>query len=174
MNIILTGYRCTGKTTAGRLLARISRRPFFDIDEMIVRRRGKEIAEIVADEGWETFRREETSAIRESSRQDCAVIATGGGAVLDPFNVEYLKERGFFVLLTAEAETIIGRMKTSGKGRPPLSGKAIDEEIKEMLAQRGPVYLRTADMIVDTEGLTQTEVAAFIYGRLLDKTAAKP
>jgi shikimate kinase len=166
MNIILTGYRCTGKTSTGRHLAKMSGVPFFDTDEMVVQRTRKKIAEIVSNEGWDAFRREESSAIRELSRQDSAVIATGGGAVLDPLNVEYLKGNGFFVLLVAKAETIIERMRKDGDGRPSLSGKTIDEDVPEMLAQRALVYQNNADMIVDTENMTQTEVAALIYSKL--------
>ena len=174
MNIILTGYRCTGKTSVGRLLAEMSGFPFFDTDEMVIRRRRKKIAEIVADEGWDAFRREESSAVRELSRQHSAVIATGGGAVLDPLNIKYLKENGFFVLLVAGAETIIERMKRDGEGRPSLSGKAISEEVPEMLAERESVYRQNADMIVDTETLTETEVASFIYSNLRNIMGQKP
>jgi shikimate kinase len=166
MNIILTGYRCTGKTSVGRLLAEMSGFSFFDTDETVVRRRRKRIAEIVEDEGWDAFRREESSAVRELSRQRSAVIATGGGVVLDPMNVKYLKTNGFFVLLVARAETIIERMKKDGEGRPSLSGKAVFEEVPEMLAQRESVYRRYADMIVDTEDLTEAGAASVIYNQL--------
>ncbi len=174
MNIILTGYRCTGKTSVGRLLAEMSGFPFFDTDEIIIRRRKKEISAIVADEGWDLFRREESLVIRELSLQDSAVIATGGGAVLDPLNVKYLKENGFFILLIAGAETIIERMKKDGEGRPSLSGKAISEEVPEMLAERESVYRQNADRIVDTENLTETEVASFIYSDLRKKMGQEP
>jgi len=165
MNIILIGYRCTGKTAVGRLLAELSGRPFFDTDELICRRAEKTIAGIVAAGGWPAFRKEERSVIEEVSRREGVVIATGGGAVLDPVNVQCLKENGRIIWLVASADTIRKRMgddAAGGKNRPSLSGEPLDEEVRKTLAQREPLYRRSADLVVNTDDIVVEEVAAVI------------
>lgn len=165
MNIIFTGYRCTGKTTVGRLLAKTSGRPFFDTDDLVCLRTGKTIARIVAEGGWAAFRKEEHAVIEEVSRLEGVVIATGGGAILDPANVRCLKKNGRVVWLVASAETIRKRMENDaarGINRPSLSGETLDKEVRETLAQREPLYRQSADMGVNTDKLSQQHVVALI------------
>ena len=153
MNIILTGYRCTGKTSAGKRLSARLGCPFFDTDELIIHRTGRTVEEIVAEEGWPAFREAERAVIRDLSGLDGGVIAPGGGALLDPRNVESLKENGLFVWLVADAATIARRLEkdqAGGATRPSLSGKPVEEEVQEILAQREPIYRRIADLTVDT------------------------
>jgi shikimate kinase len=166
MNVILTGYRCTGKTAVGGLLAKMSGRLFFDTDELVCRRTGKTIAGIIADEGWMAFRKEEHAVIEEVCRLDGVVIATGGGAILDPANVQCFKKNGWVIWLVASAETIRKRMEndaSSRENRPPLSDKTLDEEVRESLAEREPLYRLNADMVVTTDTLDEKEAAAAIF-----------
>ncbi|MCK9364671.1 MAG: shikimate kinase [Syntrophales bacterium] len=165
MNIILIGYRCTGKTSIGRLLSEMSGRPFFDTDELVCSRAGKNIAMIVADAGWAAFREKERSVIEEVSGSEGVVIATGGGAVLDPANVQCLKKNGRIIWLVASADTVSRRMEgdvASGENRPPLSGESLAEEVRKTLVQREPLYRQSADLVVDTDALAGKEVAAII------------
>lgn len=165
MNVVLTGYRCTGKTSVGRLLAEMGGRPFLDTDELVCRRAGKTIAEIVSARGWEAFREEERSVIAEVSRLDGVVIATGGGVVLDPENIRNLKRNGRIVWLFTSAETIVERMAkdaASRENRPPLSGGAPGDEVHETLAQREEMYRQSADIVVDTDALGEREAAGAI------------
>jgi len=165
MNIILIGYRCTGKTSVGRRLAEMSGRPFWDTDELVCRRTGKTIAEIVVAAGWTAFRKAESAAVEEVSRREGAIIATGGGVVLDPENLQCLKKNGRVIWLTASADAIRRRMgadAASGAHRPPLSQESCDEEVRKTLAQREGFYRQSADLVVNTDALDVQETAAVI------------
>ncbi len=169
MNIIFTGYRCTGKTSVGRLLGKMSGRPFIDTDELVCQRTGKTIARIVAEEGWAAFRKEEHAVIEEVSRLEGVVIATGGGAILDPTNFQCLNKSGSVIWLVASADTIRKRIENdanSGKDRPSLSGATLDREVRETLAEREPLYRQSADIRVNTEKLSPEHLAALIFRAL--------
>ena len=153
MNIILIGYRCTGKTLTGRHLAARLGFPFYDTDEMIARQTGRTVEAIVAEKGWPAFREAERAVIMGLSQTNRSVISLGGGAVFETDNVDHLKRSGLFVWLTADAWTIAGRMANdpiSGTQRPSLTGRAGIEDIKEILAEREPLYRRLAALTVDT------------------------
>jgi shikimate kinase len=169
MNIVLMGYRCTGKTAAGMSLAGLLGRQFVDTDEHIERQMGRTIPQIVAEGGWTAFRDAEAAAIRELSGADNCVIALGGGAVLDARNCERLKQGGIFVWLFASAETIAGRMEKDaarGAARPSLTGAPSVTEMNAVMAEREPLYRRLADVAVDTTLLSAGEVAETIVRRL--------
>jgi shikimate kinase len=162
MNLILIGYRCTGKTSVGKQIAGRLGRPFHDSDEEIGRRTGKTVAEIVEREGWESFRKIEKEVIAGLSEIDDCVIALGGGAVMDPENAGAMKEKGLFVWLTADAETIAERMGLDDSTlhqRPSLTGKDVLTEIREILQARQPIYRKLADLTVDTSGKTVDAIA---------------
>ena len=179
MNIILMGYRCTGKTTVGRRLAERLGLTFRDTDEMVEQRLGRLIPRIVAEEGWQAFRDAERAVIEELAAAESGVIALGGGALCDRRNVSALKGKGLFIWLFAAAETIAVRMEkdeATGADRPSLTGIGSIEEAKLIMAQREPLYRSLADLSVDTaasdvEGVTQTIIEA-LRGRLA--TAAEP
>lgn len=169
MNIILIGYRCTGKTSVGIALARRLGRAFCDADEYIEEKAKRPIREIVASEGWDFFRAKEKEAIRELSSLNDYVIAPGGGAVLDPKNVEKLKENGIVVLLEATARTILERMKADAKTeqqRPSLTGKDPHEEIEEVVEFRKPFYESAMDFSVDTTSKSVEQIVDEIIQRL--------
>ena len=169
MNIILMGYRCTGKTTAGRTLASRMRLPFYDTDELVERQTGRTIARMVAEQGWRAFREAEAEAIRGLSGEDNRVIALGGGAVFDSRNVENLKRNGFFVWLSAAAETIAARMRkdlASQTERPSLTGESSAGEVNAVMAEREPIYRRLADLVVDTTEIEAERVAEAIRSGL--------
>lgn len=165
MNIILIGYRGSGKTSVGRELARLLDRPFFDSDRMVFANTGRTVREIVEAGGWPAFREAEKAVIAELSALDKAVISLGGGAVMDPENVAALEEGGIFVWLKADARTLalrIGSDRNSSAQRPSLSGTGTLEEIERLLAERLPVYRAVADLAVDTAGRYPESIAADI------------
>ena len=169
MNIILTGYRCTGKTSTGRRLSARLGRPLFDTDDLILHRTGRTVEEIVAAGGWPAFRDAERAVIRNLSLLDGGIIATGGGALLDPRNVEYLRNNGLFIWLVADSATIAGRLEkdqASGNRRPSLSGKPVEQEVQEILAQREPIYRGIADLTLDPASRGVEEVTTAICRRL--------
>lgn len=169
MNIVLIGYRCTGKTTIGKDLARDLDRLFIDTDVLLEEKAGAPIHEIVAEKGWEGFRDLETKVVQEVSEKDNLVIATGGGIVLRGMNTRSLKANGFLVWLRARAGVIGDRMAQEmrmGKNRPSLTGKNPVEEIKEQLAIRDPLYEDAGDLVVNTDHLSIPEVVEAVLRAL--------
>jgi shikimate dehydrogenase len=149
MRIVLTGFRGTGKTTIGRILAGRLGVLFLDTDEIIEERAGRKIQAIFREEGEKGFRLLEREAIA-SLPGDGIVVSAGGGAVLDPENVARLRRRSLVFLLQAGEETISRRI--GGSDRPSLTGRPPAEEVGELLRVRRPAYLRAADFCIGTEG----------------------
>lgn len=159
MNIVLIGYRGTGKSTVGRILAKRLRRMLVSTDAEVVRRAGAPIPELVERHGWEHFRDLESAVCQELAGRDELIIDTGGGAILRPHNVEVLKKNGRVWWLTAEVDTIARRIGRD-RNRPSLTGtRSFVDEISEVLAERLPKYQAAADATIATEGLTAPQVA---------------
>jgi shikimate kinase len=151
MNIVLIGYRGTGKSTVGRLLAARLGREFVSTDVEIVKRAQRTIPEIVAQQGWDYFRDLESDICRELASRDQLVIDTGGGAILRAQNVEALKKDGTLFWLTASVETIAKRIGGDNQ-RPSLTGtKSFIDEIQDVLQERTPKYSAAADHIIRTD-----------------------
>lgn len=148
-NIVLIGFMGTGKTAIGKRLANRLGREFVDTDKEIERVTGKTIPQIFAQDGELRFRSEERLVIQKLSRREGMVIATGGGAVLNPDNVADLKRNGILICLAADPEVIYQRVR--GKKQRPLLNKKGDlrVQIQELLAKRKPFY-QVADYTVDT------------------------
>jgi shikimate kinase len=168
MNFILIGYRASGKTSVGKNLSRLLGLPFYDTDALILQQTGKTVRETVLDGGWPAFREAERAAIAGLAGKEGAVIALGGGAVLDPANVEALKPGGFFIWLQAAKETIQERLERDGvntEQRPSLlpPGNGGDGEI---LRHRTPVYEALADLVIDTTGRSIEAIAEEIRAAL--------
>jgi shikimate kinase len=161
MNMVLIGYRGTGKSAVGRLLADKRGLAFYDTDELVEKRGGQTIRALVEEKGWESFRQREKEVIRELSGMDAAVIATGGGAILDPENVRLLKRKGRLIWLVADAQTVIARMQAdtnSEQRRPSLTGGEPADETGAVMAVRAPFYLEAADLCMDTSGKSLDEI----------------
>jgi shikimate kinase len=152
MNIVLIGYRGTGKSTVGRLLAARLGRELVSTDAEIVKRAHRTIPEIVAQEGWDYFRNLESNICREIASRDQLVIDTGGGAILRAQNVEVLKKNGTVFWLMASVETIAERIGGDNQ-RPSLTGtKSFVDEIQDVLRERTPKYRAAADHSIATDG----------------------
>lgn len=157
MNRVLIGYRGAGKSAVGRRLADRLGFVFYDTDELIEEDGGRTIQEMVSTKGWEYFRECEKAVIRELSGIDAAVIATGGGAVLDTENVALLKRNGSLIWLIADPQTLITRMQADQDGRkrrPSLTGGDHAGETAALMAARTPYYRAAADWSLDTSGKT--------------------
>ncbi|MDZ4782347.1 MAG: shikimate kinase [Planctomycetia bacterium] len=153
-NIVLIGYRGTGKTSVARKLAAQVGWPWFDSDVEIERAAKKTIAEIFAQDREPAFRDWETQAIEKLSERHGAILATGGGAILRASNRQALARHGRFVWLHATAETIQDRLRidvTTAARRPSLTGMSELDEIRTLLAERSPIYAALAELTVDTE-----------------------
>ena len=169
MNIVLIGYRCSGKTAIGKMLVRELKRDFLDMDSLIEKNTGCSIEMIISRNGWDHFREIEKRLVKEVSRRDNLVIATGGGVVIDKENVKNLKENGWIVWLKGESEVLKVRMdneQKSNKIRPSLTGADPLEEIKQVLEARTPLYEQAANLVVDTTTLSLVEVASLIIKAL--------
>lgn len=172
MNIVLIGYRCSGKTAVGKILAGQLRKQFLDTDVLIEQNTGSSIETIISREGWDGFRDIEKRVIEEASRKDNAIIATGGGVVMDEENVENLKRNGWIVWLNGKAQVLKERMdkeQRSGVIRPSLTGLDPLEEIKEVLRERTPLYDKACNFRVDASKLSLREVADVIIKELQEK-----
>lgn len=145
---MLMGFMGTGKSEVGRRLAQRLGRAFVDTDEWIEARAGKRIAAIFNEEGEAAFRRLEREAVAAAANRGDAVIAVGGGAVLDPENVRRLREGGVLVHLTARPEVVLRRIG-DGASRPLLRDDP-EAAVARLLAEREPAYAAAADVVVDT------------------------
>jgi shikimate kinase len=149
-NIFLIGPMGSGKTTIGRHLAKVLKLEFIDSDRAIEQRTGADIPWIFDIEGEEGFRKRERAVIEELTRQRGIVLATGGGAVIDPLNRADLAMHGVVVFLQASVEKILSRT-TKSQSRPLLQTENPRERVEELLAARDALYREIADIIVDTD-----------------------
>jgi shikimate kinase len=152
-NLVLIGYRAAGKTAVGARLAEVLRRPFVDLDLVLVQEAGRSIADIVAQGGWAEFRRREKELVARYRHARGQVLATGGGVVLDGDNVVALRENGIIIWLTADPAAIQARLaqdRPRDANRPSLTGGDTIREVAEVLEQRFPFYQAAAQIVVDT------------------------
>lgn len=160
-NIVLIGFMGTGKSTIAKELARTCQMNIVEMDEEIVRREGRSIADIFAEDGEEYFRDLETALLRELQTKENQVISCGGGAVLREENIEAMKENGCVVLLTALPQTIYERVKNN-TDRPILKGNMNQEYIASLMEKRRERYETAADVTVATDGKTAPQICAEI------------
>lgn len=169
-HIVLIGYRCSGKTTVGKILAGKTDREFADTDRVIEEKGNTSVEKIVREKGWQGFRAMERQAVAELSRKAPMIIATGGGTIMDAINVENLKKTSWIIWLQAGAALLKERMMQDfalGYKRPSLTGKDPLEEIRAVLSARKFHYEAACDTAIDTEQLTAGEVAADILDKAL-------
>ena len=148
--IFLVGPMGAGKTAIGRELARLLDRAFLDTDQEIERRTGADIPLIFEKEGEAGFRRREREIIEELTLRENIVLATGGGAVLDPANRENLSNRGFVVYLKASVSAQAGRTGRH-RNRPLLATENRETRLTELFTVRQPLYENLAQLTVVTD-----------------------
>ena len=159
MNIVLIGYRGTGKSVVGELLAARLRMPCMGMDAEIVKRAGMPIPEFVEKYDWPKFRDLESEVARDWAKQDKVIIDTGGGIIERSENIKALRTNGRIFWLKASVDTIVSRIQ-GGTERPALTaGRTFTEEVAEVLEGRIPKYKRAAQYEIDTDELTPEQVA---------------
>lgn len=163
--IVMCGFRGTGKTEIGKVIADRLHLPFIDTDHLIEFRTGRSIPTIFHEEGEERFRAEERDVIAALPEKD-VVVSTGGGVVIDPSNVEQLRKESVLVLLVADIDTIEQRLLR--KPRPPLTGLPLREEIAELMDRRRQNYYAASDLCIDTSETTVEAAADKVIRTLQD------
>ncbi len=167
-NIFLVGLMGSGKTTVGRALAKWLGMRFIDSDQEIESRTGASISWIFEIEGEDSFRKREAEAIRDLTAQKGIVLATGGGAVIDPENRRYLKERGTVVYLRASVNNILQRTMHD-RTRPLLQTEDPRKKIEELSMQREAFYREVADIVIDTGWQNIHAMVQSIVGKISGK-----
>jgi shikimate kinase len=173
-NLVLIGYRATGKTSVGTRLAAILGRPFVDLDQVLVQEAGRSIDAIVAQEGWDGFRRREKALVARYRHTAGQVLATGGGVILDPDNVAALRENGILIWLTADPAVIQARLaldRPQDANRPSLTGEDTIREVAAVLEARLPFYQAAAEIIVDTTQRDLQQVVDLVLAAIKSKEA---
>ncbi len=168
MNLVLIGYRGTGKSQVARLLAERTGWPWLDTDDQIETLAGKSIAQIFSQEGEEAFRDWEARVVADLATRRHFVLALGGGAVMRTENREAIATQGRVVWLTASPETIWRRIRTDAATagrRPNLTAAGGISEIVATLRAREPIYRQSAHLVIDTEAKTPADVADAILAK---------
>jgi shikimate kinase len=177
--VFLTGFMGSGKTAVGAALAKRLGRRFIDLDAEIERTSGLTVASMFARFGEGEFRRRESRALADLGALDDAIVATGGGTVVDARNRASMRAAGWIVCLTADAETVLARVG-GGEDRPLLAG-ASDRaaKVRALLAERAEAYA-DADWRIDTSGKTveavSREIADWLRateGRVATRTSGR-
>lgn len=146
-NIYLLGMRGSGKTTVGAALAAVLGCSCLDTDALVVEAAGKTIEAIVADAGWDEFRRLETEALARAAELPGKVVATGGGIVLSQANRDLMYRTGVSFYLAADAALLIGRLlrDSNAAQRPALTPLDLHDEVAAVMAEREPLYMAGMD-----------------------------
>lgn len=164
-SIFLVGLMGAGKTTVGRLLAKQMGKTFIDADHEIEARTGVKIPVIFEIEGEAGFRRREEAVIEELTARPEIVLGTGGGAVMSAANRELLKKRGIVVYLRGTPEQLYERTRHD-RNRPLLQTGDPLAKLRELYAQRDPLYREIADLVVDTGRQSVTGFARQLKDKL--------
>ncbi len=172
MNLVLIGYRGTGKTSVAAQLARRLGLEPVHLDAEIERRAGRSIPEMVAAWGWPGFRDLEEAVVRDHAARQGVVLDCGGGVVEREANFDALRRSGPIVWLRASVPVIVQRIAGDSQ-RPSLTGtKSVTEEVAEVLARRAPLYQRWAQCAVDTDGRSIDQIVQdIVRGLELESTS---
>lgn len=165
MNLYLIGYRGSGKTTVGSLLAKRLNLPHLDSDDLVEQHSGQTIQQIFATLGEVEFRRLEAEVVRSLHRLQPSIVSLGGGAILAPENRDRLRASGRVVWLKGSSDVLHARIEkdlATPQRRPRLTDLGRLEEVKTLLKQRDPIYSACADFTVEVGELSAAEVAETI------------
>ena len=174
MNLVLIGYRGTGKSAIARKLGSLLAMQVTSLDQEIVQVAGMPIPDIVAAHGWNHFRDLEEAVCREFGAKDGIILDCGGGVVEREANFASLRAGGKVFWLRATPTTIVGRIG-GDSARPSLTGtKSFTEEVEEVLGRRTPLYERLAHAAIDTDGRSLDDLALTIARRYQVASAQSP
>lgn len=155
-----------GKTATGKALAELARMDFLDLDEEIESETHQSINEIFRTKGEPSFRAEEKRILGEAAQRSNTVVATGGGVVLDPANVEKMQQTGRVIYLAASFETLWSRVRDK-KDRPLLAVADPKAMFFRLFGERRPLYEASSSGRIEAEGLSPEEAARRIVEQYL-------
>lgn len=164
-NLFLIGFMGAGKSTVSACLHSMLHMDVVEMDEIIAQREGMSISDIFAVHGEAYFRSLETNLLIELQATSNAVVSCGGGTPIRACNVAEMKKNGRIVLLTAQPETILARVKDS-HDRPLLENNKNVSFISELMEQRRAAYEAAADIIIQTDEKTASEICEELLERL--------
>jgi shikimate kinase len=171
MNVVLVGYRGTGKSVVGQRLAAQLNLHWVSLDAELQKKAGKTVPEIVEQVGWPGFRDLEEEIVRTCAARDGQVIDCGGGVIEREANFEVLRSAGPVIWLQASTRTIVERIADDDQ-RPSLTGtKSFTDEVEEVLSRRTPLYERISHHAVDTDASTVDEVVATVLALVANDAA---
>ena len=162
-SIFLIGFMGAGKTAVGKPLSLLTHQPFYDADRVIETEMGLSIPDLFHTYGEHWFRGKESETIDRLTQLSSIVLATGGGAILNPDNRLHLKTFGHVVYLRARLDTLWERIKNTADSRPLLQDKNVYQKMQTLLNERTTLYEETADSIVDTDDCTLDEIAMTVF-----------
>lgn len=171
-NIALIGFRATGKSLVGALLAQQLAWRFVDMDESLTSSFAMDIDRWVRSHGWQAFREAESRLLHDLAEQENLVVATGGGVVLEAQNRKLLKDSFWVFWLEASPETVYLRLVQDEKTaatRPPLTELPLREEIEHLLAERAPLYEAVSDLRLVTDAVSASQLSTNIRAYLSGK-----
>lgn len=172
--LFLIGPRGSGKTLAAENLTKLYGYRSCDTDHLAVAAAGRSISQIVSEEGWPAFRALEKAALFDAAAmmsryaESFAIVATGGGAVLDPENRALMRESGLVVYLATPPEVAVVRLEKAlcNASRPPLSSLEFADEIRTVMAEREQLYKKTAHCRVNA-ALSPKDLAFSLHDLIL-------
>lgn len=157
-----------GKSTVGRFLADKLHYQFLDSDQVIEDKTGATIPMIFDIEGESGFRAREKAAIDNLTQQSEIVLATGGGAILQPDNRKNLRSRGFVVYLKSSVDSLVQRTRHD-RNRPLLQTENPEQVLRKLIEERGPLYEEVADLVIQTEQVSVHRVVKQILDKLAEQ-----
>ena len=165
MILSLTGFMGSGKTTVGRIVADALGCPYFDLDDIIVKKAGKTIPSIFADDGESAFRSLEASCLQSFIKkyaESTVVLSLGGGTLGNPASASLVHDKTLCIYLRASEDTLRERLKGTEASRPLLKGTSpvmTDDGLSMLLSSRIHTYESVSAITLDTDGLTPDQIA---------------
>lgn len=164
-NISLIGFMASGKSTAGKLLAKKLGMLFIDLDRVIELKDGKSVADIFKQHGERYFRDMESAVIKKIYQNKNCVFACGGGVVERGENIDIIKDASLVVYLKVSPRQVLDRVGED-RQRPLLNVSSKKEKVQRLLEKREPTYRKAADILVDTGNLEPQEVVKTIMEKM--------
>ena len=161
-NLFFIGFMGSGKTTISSAYSKKYNRELIEADDIIVERAGMPVTEIFATQGEQAFRDMETALCKELVDLNDHVVSCGGGMPVRPQNVEYMKKNGFIILLEAEPQTILDRVK-GFTTRPLLNGNMNVEYIAQLKQKRADIYANAADVVIHTDNKSVEQILEEVH-----------